>query len=138
MRGPCGAPRQGAWSTAPSTHTASIARPGRSARAPGASRREGRGGGAEARGTYRVMVRERAELVRGVQAGEVSGVGLQQEEKGRSAAPSGTLTKLGAARLPHQHRLSARPHGPARPHTFLRRWDPCATFPRRALGQPRV
>lgn len=36
--------------------------------------------GVEARGTHGVMVRERAELVMGVQAGEVSGVGLRQNK----------------------------------------------------------
>lgn len=42
--------------------------------------------GAEQKGTYRVMVRERAELVRRVQAGEVSGVGLQHERSGWSVS----------------------------------------------------
>lgn len=36
--------------------------------------------GADARGTYRVMMRERAEMVMRVQTGEVSGVGLHTNE----------------------------------------------------------
>lgn len=44
------------------------------------------------------MMRERAELVRGVQAGEVSGVGLWQQRDDQSAGP---LTKLREARVPH-------------------------------------
>lgn len=41
--------------------------------------------GAELRDTYGVMMRERAELVRGVQAGEVSGVGLWHKRNSQSA-----------------------------------------------------
>ena len=52
-------------------------------------------------GTYRVMMRERAKLVRGVQAGEISGVGLQQERNSQSVGPARPLTKLREARRPH-------------------------------------
>lgn len=56
-----------------------------------ASHRRQKGGGCSVtRGTYRVMMRERAELVRGVQTGEVSGVGLQHERnKAVGGCPQG-------------------------------------------------
>lgn len=54
-------------------------------------------------GTYRVMVRERnrRKLVRGAQAGEISGVGLQQERNSQSMGPARPLTKLREAGHPH-------------------------------------
>lgn len=59
--------------------------------------------GAEPRGTYRVVMRERPELVRGVQAGEVSGVSLQQERNSWVSQwlPTGTLSELRETRFPH-------------------------------------
>lgn len=42
--------------------------------------------GAHARGTYGVMMRERAEMVVRVQTGEVSGVGLHTKEAGNESA----------------------------------------------------
>lgn len=123
---------RGTWSTAPGTHTANIHRSVHQDYVVPATG-EGRGGWAEARGTYGVMMRERAELVRGVQAGEVSGVALQQERKGQSAVSSGTHSpNSGQQGYRRQHRLTVPPH------TFLRHWDPCTAFPLRALGQLRV
>lgn len=59
-------------------------------------------------------MRERAELVRGVQAGEVSGVGLQHERKSRSVrgAHRDAPPPLREARLPHTARARAPPPGP--------------------------
>lgn len=58
-------------------------------------------------------MRERAELVRRVQAGEVSGVCLQCERERQSAVPWGALSKLRAARLLRRAQLSTPPPGQA-------------------------
>lgn len=60
-------------------------------------------------------MRERAELVRGVQAGEVSGVGLQQERNRQSAGPIGPLTKPREARFPHTTQAPGTTTGPRCP-----------------------
>lgn len=67
--------------------------------------------GAEPKGTYGVMMRERAELMRRVQAGEVSGVGLRRDRESQS---DGALRALSKPRwhLPHATQLSAAPPGP--------------------------
>lgn len=56
-----------------------------------------------------MMMRERAELVRGVQAGKVSGVRLQRERKRRSAVSWAVLTKLRAVKLLPTTPLSTLP-----------------------------
>lgn len=77
-------------------------------------------------------MRERAELVRGIQAGEVSGVGLQHERKSRSVrgahrdtphAQEGEIPTHGTGSV--HHRLAL----PSRLHPALGGSDVCCAFP---------
>lgn len=87
---------------------------------------------AELRGTYGVMMRERAKLVMGVQAGKVSGVGLQHERKSQWAGALRDHQCPQGGKISHvRHRLSVASAGSTvvSTHLSLCVSDLCSTFP---------